>query len=92
MVKEMWATEEQADASKAMAKLSHFMKEVNGDWKPEWLEAACRKYVIYVSETVIVATEYRRSIQCFLAFNTEEIRNAFMKKHKSLIAKAKPLL
>jgi len=88
--KNTFATKEQAEASIALAMLSQLMKEVNGEWIPNWEDAS----IIFVIEVYrdSLRTDYYSSIHRFLCFPTEEIRDTFLLNHEQLIMKAKPLL
>ena len=87
----VWATEEQAKASIAMAQLSQLMKYYNGDWVPDWSDDHTNKYTIEYFEYEI-ALNYYQNAQKFLSFPTEEKRDTFLKNHIDLIEQAKPLL
>lgn len=86
----IFATKEQAEASIALAMLSQLMKNVNGDWIPDWNDNT-DKYVIGFSGDSI-RTDYYVNYTSFLVFPLSKIRDTFLKHHKDLILKAKPLL
>lgn len=86
----IFATKEQAEATIAIAMLSQLMKDVNGDWKPDWRNCNDKYVIIFVDEKI--ETPCYQSIRVFLAFSTREIRDKFLENHRSLIEKAKPLL
>lgn len=86
-------TEELAEACLAMSQLAQLRNETwkrDWDWKPDW-EDSESKYIIYYIENKPECDIFTIS-QCFLAFRTAEIRDEFLKKHRELIKKAKPLL
>ena len=85
-----WATKEQAEASIAMAMLSQLMKQANGDWTPDWKEGESYYAITFDYGKVVKA--HRMGFSCFLAFESEEIRDEFLELHRDLIEKAKPLL
>lgn len=89
-LRNLFATKEQAEACIALAMLSQLMKDVNGDWKPDWTKET-NKYVINFYNEMI-RTDFWKSTQNFLSFPTEEIRDTFLNNHRELIIKAKPLL
>ena len=89
--KNVFATKEQAEACIALAMLSQLMKDVNGDWIPDWTNRIKGKYSIRFSAEELSLRSWSIE-QCFLAFPTEEIRDMFLKNHKELIMKAKSLL
>lgn len=86
----VFATKEQAEACIALAMLSQLMKDVNGDWIPDW-NADNRKFIIKFFKNTIIRG-WVNSTQRFLSFPTEEIRDTFLKNHEALIMKARPLL
>ena len=86
----VFATEQQAKACIALAQLSQLMAVYNDGWVPDWNDTKY-KYVIYLQNNKIATTSYS-SIQSFLAFKTEEIRDEFIENFKELILTAKPLL
>lgn len=89
--KNIFATEEQAKASIAMAQLSQLMKHVNGDWIPDWGDCQSKKYSIRLIGASLTAIWYSTS-RAFLAFPTVEIRDTFLKNHEGLIMAAEELL
>ena len=86
-----WATEEQAEASIAMAMLSQLMKQANGDWTPDWTDGNQIKYSI-ANKYDKLCEDYQFGFSAFLTFKSEEIRDEFLELHRDLIEKAKPLL
>lgn len=84
-------TKEQAEAAIAMAMLSQLMKDVNGDWVPDWTNERLLKQVIFFNNDTI-ASSSSSYWSFFLAFPTAEIRDKFLENHRELIEKAKPLL
>ena len=89
----IWATEEQAEASLAMSQLSQLMKYYNGDWTPEiWSDPdSGTKHCINFYSGILCRCETTGSSH-FLAFPTKYIRDIFLEKHRDLIEQAKPLL
>ena len=86
----VFATEEQCEASLAFAELSQLMKRANGDWVPNYLNYE-KKYAI----TFFKETPYKNTspdIRRFLTFKTEAIRNRFLELHIDTINRAKALL
>lgn len=90
-VMNLFATKEQAEACIALAMLSQLMKDINGDWIPDWENALVCKYIIRFNENMILC-DWFSTLKFFLSFPTNEIRDTFLKNHKELIIKAKPLL
>lgn len=85
-----FATKEQAEACIALTQLSQLMAVYNDGWVPDWTNND-NKYLIYIQSNKLEKTVYC-SIQCFLAFKTEELRNEFLENFTDLILTAKPLL
>ena len=89
--KNTFATKEQAFACMALAMLSQLMKDVNGDWIPDYKDDNQKKFIIrYYKNTL--ETNWFYHINHFLTFPTGEIRDMFLKNHEELIMKARSLL
>ena len=86
----VWATKEQAEACKAMSMLSQLMKDVNGGWKPNWLDHQAEYVISFVGDNINIGLSLMS--HHFLAFETKEIRDTFAENHRDLIMKAMPLL
>jgi hypothetical protein len=86
----IFATEEQAQASIALAQLSQLMQVYNDGWVPDW-NYGDSKYILQFNGELI-QQEVHWSTQHFLAFKTKEIRKEFLENFKDLITIAKPLL
>lgn len=86
----VFATEEQAEAAVALAQLTQLREVYRQGWKPDWKDGSL-KYSIDKYEAKIVGDLYfNRSY--FLAFQSEEVRDLFLTNFKDLIEKASPLL
>jgi len=86
----VFATEEQAEAAVALAQLTQLREVYRQGWKPDWKDGS-KKDVIEKYEGKIVGDSYfNRSY--FLAFQSEEVRDLFLTNFKDLIEKASPLL
>lgn len=85
-----FATKEQAEACIALAMLSQLMKDVNGDWIPDWNDNKEKFTLSFIRNKI--GTNCYCNTQSFLSFPTKETRDTFLKHHKDLILKAKPLL
>lgn len=81
--KTIFAKKTQAEGALAMAQLSQLMKDVNGDWTPDWNDHKS-KYVID-SWIGLISKASSVNISKFLAFPTAKIRNKFAEDHKELI-------
>lgn len=79
----IFAKKTQAEGVLAMAQLSQLMKDVNGDWKPDWKERVV-KYCIFCKSGELDLIDLWYSVK-FLAFPTPEIRKKFAEDHKDLI-------
>ena len=79
-----FAIENQAKSVLAMAQLSQLVKDVNGNWKPDWKDLKQEKLTIDFIEGNIIKTYHFSNAQ-FLAFPTAEIRDQFLEDHKELI-------
>ena len=86
----IFATEEQAEAAIAIAQLSQLKKVYNGDWEADFTENE-PKYVIDFYEGEIRKNCYS-NVNRFLSFKDEETRDLFLDNFKDLIEKAKPLM
>ena len=87
----IWATKEQAEACLAMSMLSQLMKNVNGDWTPDWSDWDEDKHVIELYDEDIDRDSFVHK-RHFLAFQRREIRDKFAEDHANLILQAAPLL
>jgi hypothetical protein len=90
--KNVFATEEQAQAALALAQLSQLKKvyrEIEGgeiDWT-----STVNKYVISFRNGILTL-EHTTYMCSFLAFNKLETRNLFLENFRDLIKQAKPLM
>ena len=89
--KTIWPTKELALASKAMSQLAQLRDYYNDGWVPDWGDGDKTKHGIYFCAGRATMVKLFTD-QKFLAFKTEELRDHFLKHHKGLIEKAKPLL
>lgn len=90
MGKNIFAYYEQAEAAIAMAMLSQLMKDVNGDWKPDWEDKGVKYVLFFKGNQITKGTSLITA--SFLAFPTAITRDKFLENHRELIEKAKPLL
>ena len=89
--KDIFRTEEQAEACIAMAQLSQLMFEANDGWVPDWDNSSESKYVILFERNKISKGDFKIS-NTFLSFKTYEIRDKFLEENEQLILTAKPLI
>jgi hypothetical protein len=85
-----FATEEQAEASIALAQLSQLREVYRQGWKPDWNDTN-PKYVIEFNQNGIHKNIWY-SLNNFLSFQSKEIAEQFLENFKDLIEKAKPLM
>lgn len=88
--KNVFATEEQAKATIALAQLSQLMHVYNDGWVPDWNDDNMKYCIKYYKNEII--TERRYVYSLFLAFKTNELAETFLENFKDLITIAKPLL
>lgn len=85
-----FATEEQAEASIALAQLSQLREVYRQGWTPDWNDTN-PKYVIEFNKNGIHKNIWY-SLNNFLSFQSKEIAEKFLENFKDLIEKAKPLM
>jgi hypothetical protein len=88
--KNIFATEEQAKASIALAQLSQLRDVYRNGWVPDWTDET-DKYVISFNENTIIKESFVK-YNDFLSFQDEETRDLFLENFKDLIEQAKPLM
>lgn len=88
--KDIFATEEQAEASIALAQLSQLREVYRNGWVPDWRDNK-EKYVIYMQSEDIRKSSYA-SLEHFLSFQDAKTRDLFLENFKDLIEQAKPLM
>jgi len=88
--KNVFPTEELAEASLALTQLLQLRDRYNEDWKADWSNTTY-KYVIVVYETEIVK-DWFDGDQRVMHFKTEELRDLFFENFIDLLEIAKPLL
>ena len=86
----IFATDEQAQASIALAQLSQLMKVYNDGLVPDWNTGEYKYTIVYYECNFIIET--RCSYSSFLTFKTKELAETFLENFKDLITIAKPLL
>jgi len=86
-----FATEEQADASIALAQLSQLREVYRQGWVPDYENVAQDKYIInyHKDNFKVDLFGYRAG---FLSFKSKEIAEQFLENFRDLIEKAKPLM
>lgn len=87
----LFPTEEEAKACRALSQLCQWRDRYNQGWEPDWRNYGEKKYIIrYYDENLYSACVYKS--RTILAFKSLEIRNKFVEDFKDLIEQAKPLL
>ena len=82
--KDVFATKKQAKSMLAYAQITQLMKEINGDWQPDWNSYKETKYVIIVCNNTIDVFDTMR-VREKIYFKTEKIAKDFLNNHKELI-------
>jgi hypothetical protein len=86
----IFATEEQAKASIALAQLSQLREVYRNGWVPNWLDDKYKFCIeLYANE---MNKDYYYSQNNFLSFQDKETRDLFFENFKDLIEQAKPLM
>lgn len=86
----VFATEEQAKASIALAQLSQLRDVYRNGWVPDWSDCTY-KFTIHFEENKIIS-EYFYKTHIFLSFQDAETRDLFLENFKDLIEQSKPLM
>jgi hypothetical protein len=87
----LFATQEQAEASVALAQLSQLRDAYRQGWKPDWQNHRTKKYVIFCEDSHF-RIDYWYTREYFLSFESLAIAQEFLKNFKDLIEKAQPLM
>ena len=87
----IFATEEQAKASIALAQLSQLREVYRGAWVPDWYNVDQIKHCIIRLDGKIDTSVLFRSAH-FLSFQSPEIIDEFLENFRDLIEEASPLL
>ena len=88
---QLFATEEQAEASLALAQLSQLREVYRDGWKPDCSDNKQYKYSIcFCAGGIDEATYY--GTHAFLSFQSAEVRDLFLENFRDLIEQAKPLM
>ncbi len=86
----VFATEEQAKASIALAQLSQLREIYRNGWKPDWTDNS-DKACIDVDQYGMTIRSYAGT-PLFLSFQSWEIAQEFLENFKDLIEQARPLM
>lgn len=88
--KNLFVTEEQAEASLALAQLTQLREVYRQGWKPNWNDDNFKYSIIFYKGSL--NADWCIKVNNFLTFQSEEIRDQFLENFKDLIEKASPLL
>jgi hypothetical protein len=86
----VFVTEEQAEAAVALAQLTQLREVYRQGWKPDWKDGSAKDVIEKYGGELVGDSYFNRSF--FLAFQSEEVRDQFLKNFRELIEKASPLL
>ena len=86
----IFATEELAKASITMAQLSQLREVYRDGWKPNWKDGEDKYIICFYRDTIRECLAVYSHF--FLSFQSEEIRDEFLKNFRDLIERAKPLM
>lgn len=84
--------ESTADAFMALAELVEMRDASNGDWRADWEDETQGKWIIECDVDDSICVNFRTVCRDTMSFKSEEIAQAFLKKHRELILTAKELL
>jgi len=87
----LFATQEQAEASVALAQLSQLRDAYRQGWKPDWQTHRTKKYCIFVEDDNF-RIDHWYTREYFLSFESQAIAQEFLENFKDLIRKARPLM
>ena len=90
MDKNLFPTEEEAEACVALAQLCQLRDRYNDGWKPDWNDGTNKYSIYFTHDEIDGVCEY--CSHRVLAFKTLELRDKFVENFEDLIEIAKPLL
>ena len=87
----IWPTQEYAEASIALAQLLQLRQVYNDGWEPDWMNDNKSKFCIkyYMNESFADECKHTHGV---LSFKSEKLAVEFLVNFKDLIEIAKPLL
>jgi hypothetical protein len=88
----VFRTEEQAEASIALAQLTQLVHVWREGWEPDWTCSSTKKYVIELKRYKIIVDYWYISDHSILSFDTREKAQKFLYTFEDLIKTAAPLL
>lgn len=90
MDKNLFPTEEEAEACVALAQLCQLRDRYNDGWKPNWIDGTEKHSIYFYSDEIY--SSYIYQTQKILTFKTRKLRDQFLENFRGLIETAKPLL
>lgn len=91
MDKNLFPTEEEAEACVALAQLCQLRDRYNDGWRPDWDDGGEQKYAIKIENNKTVKY-ILTSTSSVLSFKSVNLRDEFLENFSDLIETAKPLL
>jgi len=88
----VFATEEQAQASIALAQLSQLREVYRNGWKPDWADGNDKAYIYFDGDGNDIQVAYNSTTPKFLSFELYATAQEFLKNFRDLIEQAKPLM
>lgn len=88
--KNLFPTEEEAEACIALAQLCQLRDRYNDGWKPNYKDNNVKYLLYYCGDTI--TKSHTTGASNLLVFKTEELRDKFLENFKDLIEIAKSLL
>lgn len=89
--KNVFPTEEEAEACVALAQLCQLRDRYNNGWRPDWNDDGEQKYAIKIENNKTVKY-ILTSTSSVLSFKSVNLRDEFLENFRDLIEVAKPLL
>jgi hypothetical protein len=90
--KNIFATEEQAQASTALAQLSQLRKVYRNGWEPDWTDGNGKAYIYFDGDGNDIQVAYNSTTTNFLSIQSYAPSQSFLKNFRDLIEQAKPLM
>ena len=87
----VFSTEQEAEASIALAQLSQLRKVYRDGWEPDWGDRNSKWCIKFYDQDYIVVNAVTSSVS-FLSFQSGEVAETFLLRFRDLINKAKPLM
>jgi len=87
--KNIFPTEEEAEACLALSQLCQWRDKYNENWKPNYNDNNVKYQIFFNRDQIFKAGSYYSRV---LSFKTEEIRNKFLEDFTELIIECKSLL